>query len=190
MVVEERTDVIAANVGDERDERREQDLPTLWIVRPSILLLGVGATLVALSAILQYLGNHSGTGSPKDYYYADAAMYAVAYGCVATGFFVSWIFSGRSRVTRDFSFAFMLAFVGAACVATQWICTFIVYVLDFTTKLGPSYAARATEVKRLVDASAFLQIAGWGAIAGAIFLAFLVIAAKTRRSALSSTPAS
>jgi hypothetical protein len=188
MAVGERTDVVAANLGDDSYQRRDPDLPTLWIIRPSVLLLAVGASLVALSAIVQYLGNHSGTGSPKDYYYADAAMYAVAYGCIATGFFVSWIYSGRSRVTRDFSFAFMLAFVGAACVATQWLCTFIVYVLDFTTKAGPSYAARATEVKRLVDASAFLQFAGWGAIAGAILLAFVIFAARTKRSSLPATP--
>lgn len=182
MAVEDRTNVHETMVDDELDRRREPDLPTLWILRPSIVLLAVGATLIALAAIVQLLGNHSGTGSLKDYYYADATMEAVAYGCVTAGLFVSWIFSGRSRVTSDFSFAFMLAFVGAACVTTQWVCTFVVYVLDFTTHPGPSAAARATEVKHLVDATALLQFAGWAAIAAAILLAFVVLVARTKRS--------
>jgi hypothetical protein len=170
---------------DDEDGRHGPDLPALSILRPGIVLLAVAATLIALAAIVQYLGNHSG-GSLRGYYYADATIEALAYGCVTAGFFVSWILCARSRATRDFSFCFMLVFLGAACVTTQWICTLIVYVLDFSTPSGASIATTAALVKHLVDAAALLQLAGWSIVAGAILLSFRVLVGRSKRSSVTS----
>jgi hypothetical protein len=189
MAVGHSTFLHTSLLEDDQDGRRGPQLPALSILRPGIVLLAVAATLIALAAIVQYLGNHSGGGSLRGYYYADATIEALAYGCVTAGFFVSWILCSRSRATRDFSFSFMLVFLGAACVTTQWICTLIVYVLDFSTPSGASVATTAALVKHLVDAAALLQLAGWSIVAGAILLSFRVLVGRSKRSAaLSGSP--
>ena len=131
--------------------------------------IAFGAILLALGALVQVLGNHSGAGSPKIYYYADASIEAGAYGCITVGFFVAWSFSGRAKVVKDFSFPLMLAFLGTACVMVQWILVLLDYVVEFSLR-----ASSAALIKHLVDASALLQMLGWGAVAAAIGLTLRV----------------
>lgn len=183
MTVRDATQITPPVLDIEAAAHRESDLPTHVILRPAILLIATAAVLLAAASVVQLFANHS-TSSLRLYFYADATIEALAYGCVAAGVFVSWTFCARSKATRDFSLAFMLGFIGAACLTTQWICTMIAYVKEFsTTSLGQSDLANATQIKHLVDASAFVQFAGWGAIAAAIFLCFCVIAARSKRPA-------
>jgi len=182
MAVGEATPVTRDVLAGDAGTRAETDLPTLWILRPSLVLLGVGTMLLAAASVVQLFSNHSTLGSPKYYFYADATIEALAFGCLAAGLFVSWSFSGRSSVTRRFSFSLMLGFIGAACLTTQWICTFIAYVKEFATAAsGQSDNANAAQIKHLVDASGFLQFAGWSAVAGAIFMTLVVLTARSKR---------
>lgn len=181
MAVGEATQVAPGAFSDRAATPARADLPTLSIIRPAIVLLGIAAVLLAAASVVQLFANHS-TSSLRYYFFADATIEAMAYGCIAAGLFVSWSFSGRSQVTKDYSFAFMLGVIGAACLTTQWICTFCAYVKEFsTTTLGQSDIANAQQIKHLVDASAFLQFAGWGAIAGAIFMSLVVFTARAKR---------
>jgi hypothetical protein len=188
MPTEEMTHSGAAHVRDDADHLRDAGIAPIRILRPTFVLLAVAAALIAIAGVVQLLSNHTGGASLRNYFYADATLQALAYGCVATGFFVSWTCSARSRVTREFSFSFMLAFVGAACIATQWVCTLIVYVLDYTTTTPQTYAQKAAEVRHLVDASALLQITGWAAFAGAILVSLFVLVARSKRSLPASPP--
>lgn len=146
------------------------DLRTTWIAKRMIVWLAAGATLLALGALVQVLENHSGGASPQNFFYADAGIEATAYGCIAASLFVGWGFSGRSGFIKDFSFPLMLAFLGAACVVVQWIMVLLDYVEQFSLR-GSNPGA----IKHLVDASALLQLLGWGAIAAALVLTLRVL---------------
>ena len=152
------------------------DPRTTWIVKRMLVLIALGATLLALGALVQVLGNHFASGSPQPYYYADASIEAAAYGCIAAGLFVGWSLSGRSAVIRDYSFPLMLAFLGITCVVVQWILVLLDYVAEFSLR-----ASNAGLIRHLVDASALVQLAGWGAVAIAIGWALRVFLIRGRR---------
>lgn len=148
---------------DEGDRAPRPAVTTRWILERVIVLLVAAAALLALGALVQVLLNHSHGGSPRYYYFADAAIEALAYGLAAAAFFFAWAYSGRARSVTDFSLPLMLAFLGAACIAVQWTMVLFTYIEEFS--YNPGYTR---SIGHLVDASAVLQLVGWGAVAAAL----------------------
>jgi hypothetical protein len=170
------------------DSRREQrvraprpEVPTRWVLERVIVLLVAAAALLAIGALAQVLGNHAHGASLKPYYYADAVIEAVAYACAAAAFFIGWLYSNRSSAFRTFSLPLMLAFLGAACITVQWTFVLLTYFEEFS--FNPAYAQ---SIRNLVDASAMLQLLGWGAIAAALAVTlriFMTGSSRTRAAA-------
>jgi hypothetical protein len=157
----------------QRGRTVKSEMPTRWILERVIFLLAAAAAFLAMGALAQVLVNHSTGASPKNYYYADAVIQAVAYGLVAAAFFVAWVNSGRSTVFARFSLPLMLAFLGAACITAQWIIVLLDYIEEFHFN-----AAYLQSIKHLIDASAFLQLFGWGAVAIALAVSLRTLIAR------------
>jgi Phage integrase family len=161
----------------------KSEMPTRWILERVIFLLATAAAFLALGAFAQVLLNHSSGASPKNYYYADAVLQAVAYGFVAAAFFIGWVNSGRSTVFTRFSLPLMLAFLGAACIAAQWIMVLLDYIEEFHFN-----AAYLQSIKHLIDASAVLQLCGWGAVACALAVSLHTLITKPAHAPESTAP--
>jgi hypothetical protein len=158
-------------------------MPTRWILARVIFLLAAATALLATGAFVQVLVNHSGGTSPKNYYYADAVIEAVAYGFVAAAFFLGWVNSGRSTVFSRFSLPLMLAFLGAACITAQWFIVLLDYIEEFHFN-----AAYLQSIKHLIDASAVLQLCGWGAVAFALAVSLRTLIARPAHASESAAP--
>lgn len=150
---------------------------TRWILERVIVLLAVAAAFLALGALAQVMANHSHAASPKNYYYADAVIQAVAYGLATAACFVGWAYAGRSSVLRAFSLPLMLAFLGAACITAQWTIVLLDYIEEFSFN-----AAYAQSIRHLVDASAMLQLVGWGAVAAALAVTLRIVITTSARA--------
>lgn len=147
------------------------DKPTRRILQRSLALLVGAAIFFVLGALVQLLGNHSQSQSPQNYYYADAIIEGIAYWLAAAAFFLGWVSAGRSVFVKDFSLALMLAFLGATCIAVQWVFVLLDYVEEFAHR-GLFQAS----IHHIVDASGILQFMGWGAIAASLAVTLYVIA--------------
>ncbi len=159
------------------------DKPTRRILQRALALLVGAALFFVLGALVQLMGNHSHSLSPQNYYYADAVIEGVAYWLVAAAFFLCWVSAGRSVLLKDFSLALMLAFLGATCIAVQWVFVLLDYVEEFAR-----HGLFQQSIHHIVDASGILQFMGWGAIAASLAVTLYVITSgATQPGALGAT---